>query len=139
MTERWDCSRCSSYGLPAATTALRYVNEPQPIWGSYPHKKKRSEERYKLAGRWGFEPQIETSPITDFESAAFDHSAIFPYSLSICYPKLRAQLQQILSACAVRAALAFSRPGLDSSLPLITATVPVHPLYTKFKKKAIWK
>ncbi len=33
---------------------------------------------FKLAERWGFEPQIETSSITDFESAAFDHSAISP-------------------------------------------------------------
>ena len=46
----------------------------------------KSQKGKKLAERWGFEPQIETSPITDFESAAFDHSAIFPYSrLSICF------------------------------------------------------
>ncbi len=38
-----------------------------------------SDDLSNLAERWGFEPQIETSPITDFESAAFDHSAIFPY------------------------------------------------------------
>ena len=77
-----------------------------------------------MAGRWGFEPQIETSPITDFESAAFDHSAIFPYSLSICYPKLQTQLQQMLSAHAVKAAFAFSHLRFDAESAAYHNTLP---------------
>ena len=38
----------------------------------------------KLAERGGFEPPIEKIPITDFESAAFDHSATLPYSQHFC-------------------------------------------------------
>ncbi len=33
-----------------------------------------------MAEREGFEPSIRTSRIPDFESGAFDHSAISPHS-----------------------------------------------------------
>ena len=37
-----------------------------------------------MAEGGGFEPPIEKIPITDFESAAFDHSATLPYLQSFC-------------------------------------------------------
>ena len=46
-----------------------------------------SGDLFTLAEREGFEPSIGKIPITDFESAAFDHSAISPtwlYSNEFC-------------------------------------------------------
>ena len=87
--EDGDCSLRSSFQdrlrrpLTACATKPRYLGF---FIRHFPYKKTPFRV-FLLAGRWGFEPQIGTSPITDFESAAFDHSAIFPYlRLSICYP-----------------------------------------------------
>ena len=38
-----------------------------------------------MAEGGGFEPPIEKIPITDFESAAFDHSATLPYPQYFCH------------------------------------------------------
>lgn len=38
----------------------------------------------KMAERGGFEPPEELGPSTDFESAAFDHSATSPLRFSFC-------------------------------------------------------
>ena len=84
---------------------------------------KRSEN-FELAGRWGFEPQIETSPITDFESAAFDHSAIFPYSLSICYMNSLRDFNRFVRFALSGSRFAFSHPlGSMTSLSLIIHSV----------------
>ena len=37
-----------------------------------------------MAEREGFEPSVQTSCTTDFESAAFDHSATFPSCVELC-------------------------------------------------------
>ena len=69
-----------------------------------------------MAERKGFEPLIGTGPITDFESAAFDHSATFPYILSICYSVLPLAIPITgLSAWAFRVARRVHlRPWLGS-------------------------
>ena len=42
------------------------------------------KRKHLLAERGGFEPPVPTSSTTDFESAAFDHSATSPtYSVSL--------------------------------------------------------
>ena len=43
-----------------------------------------------LAGREGFEPSVETSPTTVFETVPFNHSGTFPWSYTCQFKFLRA-------------------------------------------------
>ena len=52
-----------------------------------------------LAEREGFEPSVQTSCTTDFESAAFDHSATFPSCIALCL--IRPTLN-LLSVCILQ-------------------------------------
>ena len=84
-----------------------------------------------MAEREGFEPSVQTSCTTDFESAAFDHSATFPSCVGLCPIR---QTLNLLFVCVPQTQISPSglRPSFISakasitSLPLIihSATFP---------------
>ena len=71
-----------------------------------------------MAERGGFEPPDRTSRSTDFESAAFDHSATSPYSQCIAPFIGWRRCQQICPR--------FARPSSTPSLPHSTTLPPLH-------------
>ena len=88
-----------------------------------------------MAERGGFEPPDRTSRSTDFESAAFDHSATSPYS--IVFASVSRFFLSVQRKTSVQEAVFGGRTGTRTLGPLIKSQLLYQLSYSPENKKFI--